>query len=357
MREIFVAILCLSLLAVASVAPGEPEQKDIFIGGEGGYNTYRIPAIVVSEKGTLLAFCEGRKYSRADHGFVHLVLKRSFDMGATWEPMQVIHREGWHTIGNPSPVVDKDTGTIWLPFCRDNRRVFVTRSEDDGATWAEPREITRDVKLASWAWYATGPGHAIQLESGRMIVPCDHTQGLETYSHVIYSDNNGETWKLGGTTDGKTNECMLVETIDRGIYVNMRNLYGENLRAYSTSLDEGITWSPVKQDPALVCPVCQASVIRLTDNINRDKNRMLFLNPASSRRRNMTIRVSYDEGRTWPVSRVIHPGPAAYSDMVVLPDMTIGCLYERGDKKYWEKITFTRISIGWITEGQDKLSK
>ncbi|MBN2311811.1 MAG: exo-alpha-sialidase, partial [Candidatus Hydrogenedentes bacterium] len=173
-----------------------PEQAPLFVAGQDGYHTYRIPAILVSKKGTILAFCEGRKNSGADHGDIDLVLKRSFDNGATWGPMQKVWDDGENTIGNPCPVVDQSTGTIWLPFCWNNDRVFVTRSDDDGATWAEPVEITDSVKPDSWGWYATGPVHGIQLASGRLLIPCDHrVKGVEiNTSHVIYSDDHGATW-------------------------------------------------------------------------------------------------------------------------------------------------------------------
>ncbi|MFH1730966.1 MAG: sialidase family protein, partial [Planctomycetota bacterium] len=149
---------------------------DLFTSGGGGYHTYRIPAIVLTRDNTLLAFCEGRKNGGGDAGDIDLMLRRSTDNGETWEEMQLVHEEGDGapiTIGNPCPVVDRDTGTVWLPFCRNNDRVFVTRSTDDGKTWAEPLEITRDVKKPEWEWYATGPGHGIQLAGGRMVIPCD----------------------------------------------------------------------------------------------------------------------------------------------------------------------------------------
>jgi len=104
------------------------KQKDIFISGKEGYHTYRIPAAIVSANGTILVFCEGRKHSQTDYGDIDIVLKRSFDNGRTWEPMQIVADDGANTIGNPSPVVDRDTGTMWLLFCKNNIQVFVTKS-------------------------------------------------------------------------------------------------------------------------------------------------------------------------------------------------------------------------------------
>jgi len=342
------------------------EQIDVFISGAEGCHTYRIPAVVVSKKGTLLAFCEGRRKSRADHGDIDLVLKRSFDGGKTWGKMQVVWDDGANTIGNPCPVVDQLTGTIWLPFTRNNDRVFVTNSTDDAATWARPVEITRHVKRPKWTWYATGPGHGIQLASGRLLIPCDHRdptlpppRGRQdiTRSHVVYSDDHGATWKLGGILARRTNECEAVEMADASIYLNMRNNFGKNRRACAWSKDGGETWSDVEFDQTLISPVCQASVVRYTDAKAHDRNRVLFSNPASTRRERMTVRISYDECKTWSAGKVLHLGPAAYSDLSVAPGMTICCLYERGDKHAYEKITLARFGLAWLTDGADSIKK
>ncbi len=163
------------LLAVLAGSARAVEQVDVFTSGTGGYHTYRIPAVVLTGENTLLAFCEGRKTGRGDHGDLDLVLRRSTDGGKTWQPTQLVHEEGRTekiTIGNPCPVVDRTTGTVWLPFCRDNDRVLMTNSTDDGRTWSKPVEITKDVKRPHWGWYATGPGHGIQTADGRLRLPC-----------------------------------------------------------------------------------------------------------------------------------------------------------------------------------------
>jgi len=330
-----------------------PKQAPVFVSGQGGYHTYRIPAIVVSQKGTVLAFCEGRRKGGSDHGDIDLLLRRSFDHGAAFEATQVVWQEqGDVTIGNPCPVVDQSTGAIWLMFCRDNDRVFVTHSTDDGASWATPTEITKDVKPESWSWYATGPVHGIQLSSGRLLIPCDHRiRGDKTmYSHVFYSDDHGATWKLGGVLAGKTDECSAVETVDGAVYLNMRSYAGKNRRAVAWSKDGGEMWSEVTLDETLVEPVCQASVLRLTDTRSHDKNRVLFSNPAGTKRERMTIRVSYDECETWNAGKVLYRGPSAYSDMAVAADGTILCLYERGQEHAYETITLARFTRAWLEE-------
>jgi len=267
-------------------------------------------------------------------------------------------------------VVDCETGTIWLPFCRDNRDVLITKSTDDGVTWSEPVDITKDVKKPDWGWYATGPGVGIQLRygkyKGRLVIPCDHREevaGKSTmHSHVIYSDDGGRAWELGGTSKRDTDECQVAELSDGTLLINMRNswerdgkkLEGGGIRAIAWSKDGGETWSDIQFDSALIEPICQGSIIRYTDENRHDINRLLFSNPGSRKSRvNMTVRLSYDEGRTWPVSRSIHAGPCAYSCLETLPDMTVGCLYERGDGSPCEKITFARFTLEWLTGGVD----
>ncbi len=357
------------------------EQQDLFVSGEGGYARYRIPALAVSTKGTVLAFCEARKFTGQDSDQIDLFLRRSFDGGRTFEPVQVVAtQEGW-VCGNPAPVVDRDTGRIWLPFCKNlkdgdetmicegkaPRQVWMTTSDDDGATWAEPWEITRDVKPPTWSWYATGPGHGIQLQSGRLVVPCDHIV-FEAYnrqdpyhSHVITSDDHGATWQIGGSADEGTNESAAFETVDGWLYLNCRNKHrlaeGGNYRAVAWSRDGGTSFAPIIHDAALLEPICQASVCRFTTAAQQDRNRVLFSNPASRTRDHLTVRMSYDEGRTWPISRLLHAGPAAYSDLCVTQDLSICCLYERGAETPYERISLARFNLAWLTGGTDRLDR
>ena len=361
-------------LTVTSVSAADGEimyQRDVFISGLDGYDTYRIPAVLVTPQGTVLAFCEGRRSGRGDSGNIDLVLKRSFDGGYTWGPMAVIADDGPNTMGNPCPVFDRTTGTIWLLLTRNlghdhesqiiggtsegSRTVWVMKSTDDGVSWSKPVEITETTKAPNWTWYATGPGVGIQLRSGRLLIPCDNalagSKGGEAfYSHVIYSDDHGATWKLGGMLDQYTNECQVIERIDGSLLLNMRSYHGKNCRAIATSDDEGMTWSEVTLDETLPEPICQASLLRYTQAGVQDRNRVLFSNPPGKKREKMTVRLSYDEGASWPVSRLLYKGLSAYSCLTVLPDMSIGCFYERDS---YSKITFARFSLGWLTEGAD----
>jgi sialidase-1 len=325
--------------------------RDLFVGGQGGYHTYRIPSLLVTPNRTLLAICEGRKESKIDQGDIDLVLRRSANNGKTWSPVELLYEEGENrpiTIGNPCPVVDARTGTIVLAFCRDNDEVFIITSQDDGQTWSKPRDITPQVKPPKWGWYATGPGVGIQLQrgahAGRLVIPCDHSQVINTrrvmFSHVIFSDDGGETWRVGGKIDRHTDECQVVELADGQLMLNMRNYWGRdgsrpdraNRRAVSTSADGGATWSELSFDATLVEPVCQASLIAVPNPNETGKLLLLFSNPATTNvRRNMTVRVSFDEGKSWPVAREIDAGHSAYSCLAHLPNGQIGLLYERDD--------------------------
>ncbi len=358
------------LLATAAAAPPTLTQTELYRAGQDGYHSFRIPALIATGTGTLLAFCEGRKNSRSDTGNIKLLVKHSSDDGRTWTPFQVVADHGEDTIGNPCAVVDRTTGAIWMLLTGNpgrldqkqimagagggTRTVWVTHSDDDGANWAPAVEITAAVKRPDWTWYATGPGVGIQLESGRLVIPCDHAEkgsGVRR-SHVIYSDDHGKSWKIGGVLGENTNECQLVQLADGRLLINMRSYEGKNRRAVARSRDGGLTWSEARLDDALLEPVCQASLLRLTA---RTRNRLLFSNPADTQRVKMTLRLSYDEGGSWPVSKLLHEGPSAYSSLAVLRDLTIGCLYERGDQSAYEKITFARFNLDWLTDGADHL--
>jgi sialidase-1 len=355
--------LCGALCAVAAWGANPPlTQVEVFRAGENGYHTYRIPALITTAKGTLLAFCEGRRASPSDTGDIDVVLKRSFDNGKTWSNLRVVADFGEDTVGNPAPVVERRTRTVFLLLTSNPgkvtekqivdstaeraRAVWLMSSTDDGATWSKPREITASVKRPDWTWYATGPGNGIQLRSGRLAIPCDHIRrGTKAmHSHLIYSDDRGTTWQIGGIAGEKTNESAVAELPDGSLLLNMRSYHGQARRAVARSLDGGLTWSETRLDEALVEPVCQASLVRY------GSNQLLFSNPADTRRAKMTVRLSRDGGRTWPVARLLHEGPSAYSSLAVLRDKTIGLLYERGETQPYDRITFARFSLRWLTE-------
>ena len=374
-----IELICIVSLSVFFSGCGLKQQDPlfretvVFRSGEDGYHTFRIPSVIVTQKGTLLAFCEGRKQSRSDTGDIDLVLRRSHDNGKTWSPMQIIWDDGENVCGNPCPVIDRETGTIWLLLTHNpgidsereimsgestgTRTVWVMKSVDDGITWSPPLEITDTAKRPGWTWYATGPGVGIQLRSGRLVIPCDYAdkETGEWGSHIIYSDDHGSSWKIGGTLYPKCNECQVLERANDSLLINMRSYHGLNRRTVATSSDGGLTWSTVTHDRTLVEPVCQASLLRFTGSDNRFRNRVLFSNPADTKRIRMTVRLSYDECATWPVGKLLYEGPSAYSCLTVLSDMTIGCLFEKGAENPYETITFAVFNLEWLTDGTDML--
>lgn len=345
-----------------------------FAGGNEGYHTYRIPALAVTPKGTVIAICEGRKHSWGDSGDIDLVMKRSTDQGKTWSAHKVIWDDGANTCGNPCVVVDKETGSLFLlatwnrgddhegeiiaQKSQDTRRVYVMRSDDDGASWSKPEEITASVKKPDWTWYATGPGSGIQMEkgahSGRLVIPCDHIEAgtKHYYSHVIFSDDHGKTWQLGGSTpQHQVNECEVVELSDGKLMLNMRSYRSsQRMRQTAVSEDGGMTWSDQKPDPELIEPICQAAIERYSWPQSGKPGLILFSNPASTQRRErMTLRASMNDGESWPVSKLLHDGASGYSDLDVLADGRIACLFEGGEENIAESVIFTAIPIEDVT--------
>jgi sialidase-1 len=341
----------------------------LFESGSCGYNTFRIPAIISTTHGTLLAFAEGRKNTSSDTGDIDLVMKRSEDNGKTWSDLKVIWDDGSNVCGNPAPVQDKVTGKIYLLSTwnlgndneadiikgksKDTRRIFVLVSSDNGMTWSTPLEISASVKMSNWTWYATGPCHGIQIVngkfSGRLVIPCDHIEaGTENYySHIIYSDDNGNSWKLGGTTpQPQVNECSVAELQSGKLMLNMRNYdLTQRSRKITLSDDGGLTWGDIYSDPVLIEPICQASLMSCT-NIKKDRNKLLFLNPSDeTSRKNLTLRISYDDGKTWVVSLVIYAGPSAYSDLAALSSGDIALLFEAGVTSPYQGIVFQTIQF------------
>ncbi|MCS6933635.1 MAG: glycoside hydrolase [Chitinophagales bacterium] len=310
------------------------DLQQVFKNHKDGYNVFRIPAVIVTASGKVLAFCEGRK-SLHDYGNIDLVMKTSADNGKTWSGLKVIWDNGNNTCGNPAPVFDKVTGDVIVLATLNNDKVFVLRSPDEGISWATPVDITSAVKLPDWGWYATGPVHAIQLEQStykrRLVVPCNHTVAAngDNFSHVIYSDDNGKTWQLGGSvSNGNTNESTVAELTNGNLLLNMRNTDKRApSRKISISSDGGDTWTAPVYDSTLIEPVCQGALLRYSFS----PDVLLFTNPRhSSKRKNLTLSVSNDGGKTWTRHITVCAKKSAYSDMVVLSNGDILCLFETG---------------------------
>lgn len=371
-----IPLLTSVLLSLASGAEEAklrpPAQTDVFVARADGVHTYRIPAMLVSPKGSLLVFCEARKQRISDASPTDMVLKRSTDGGKSWSAMQVLVRgSGEEAIMNPCPVVDRTDNSILL-FCinahkdgRGHHRHLLLTSNDDGLTWSEPVDMAERITPYDDT-FVSGPGVGIQTNNGRLVIPgytgvFDSKTRTGCYSRVIYSDDHGRSWKMGNPISIYTTECQVVELADGKLMLNMRDNTGQSCRAVATSDNGGQTWSEPHWDRALnECP-CQASFIRYTAADSDDRSRLLFSNPDVSgerygvvKRTRMSIKLSHDEGKTWLFEKLIHAGPSSYSSLVRLPDGDIGLVYEGGQQQRREWIRFARIPLEWLTDGEDR---
>jgi sialidase-1 len=315
-------------------------------------HTYRIPALALTRAGTLLAFAEARRQGAGDSGDIDIVVRRSTDRGRTWSAETIVADDAANVTGNPCPVVLASGRILLLStwnagsipesriaagFGADSRRVFVRSSDDDGLTWSAAREITADVKRPEWTWYATGPGSGLQLKTGRVVIPCDHRSAEGDFSHLITSDDDGATWRIGAISPPGLNESMAVELADGSVMLNCRTAPHRDRpsprrRGVCISHDGGDSFDEAafRHDDALVEPVCQAAIRRWSWPTDGAAGLILFSNPASETRRiALTLRGSHDDGRTWPLELLVHPGGSAYSDLAVLPDGTVLVLFER----------------------------
>ena len=363
-------IIAISMLAAAS-SYAQKHETVIFKKGDNGYHTFRIPALIQTKSGDILAFAEGRKNSGGDSGDIDMVMKRSTDGGKTWGEMSIVWDDKENVCGNPSPVIDRKTGRVILVMTWNNgkdpekkihaktsidtRRVYVTYSDDEGKTWAEPREITSEAKRPEWQWYATGPCHSIQIRKGphkgRIVVPCDHSNyGEGNFSHVIYSDDCGKSWAIGGIVK-YGNESTITELSNGDLMLNMRcgdpaTVRGEDkpYRLVAISHDGGESFDEMYLDKGLEEPVCNASIINYAPKGKLSK-KILFSNPKHpSKRLDMSISMSKNNGKTWEKAIQLSDQPTAYSDMLILPNGDVMIFYERGAKRPYDEMVIAVIS-------------
>jgi lysophospholipase L1-like esterase len=346
-----------------------PRKQDLFVQGMGGVDTYRIPALVTSNAGTLVACVDARVPHSGDlPNDIDTVVRRSTDGGRTWGPVLTVidHDDGVGT-ADPCLLVDRETGRIWMAvtwadgvnwrqsqpgYGDDSFHTLLLHSDDDGRSWSTPRDVTAQLKDPSWrsAWFS--PGAGLQTRSGRLLLPysvADGEGGMSSW--VALSDDHGTSWRRVGPVGEGTNEHMLVQLASGTVMCNLRSTQGTGFRAVSLSQDDGETWGELVHDERLPEPVCQASQLTVPAEATPDgREWLLFLNPASDKRENLTLRMSPDGGRTWPVARTLHAGATAYSCLTLLPDGGVGALYERGSDHAYEGMTFARIPLAWLVD-------
>jgi sialidase-1 len=382
------------------------EKTDLFRAGEGGYFMYRIPGIVVTGRGTILAYCEARA-GQGDWTPQDVLLRRSVDGGRTWSKprkmavappnlkpnpagvKQGLTRPGKLTGHNAVAVPDLDPNVVHFIYHVEYARVFYLQSDDDGRTWSPPQEITPVIAgfrdRYDWLVVGNGCGHALQITRGpyrgRIVLPVWLSVGTGGHAHrpsdlaVVYSDDRGATWHRGDfiahngdtTASGdrvvNPSETALVELSDGRVLANIRSESPRHRRLLSQSADGATGWSRPAFHDALLEPICMGSMARLADDA------LLFANPdnllvrgkpgqpgRNRDRRNLTVKLSRDGGKTWPIARVLEPGPSGYSDLAVGPEGTIYCFFERGAEKqnhfHPATLTLARFNLAWLTEPQ-----
>ncbi|HOB98657.1 MAG TPA: sialidase family protein [Verrucomicrobiota bacterium] len=367
-------VLSCSVAAVIGVLGAAPvqgeallQQTDVFVSGSDGYFGYRIPAIETAPDGTLLALAEARKHNLGDPGYegndIDLVCRRSTDAGVTWSPMKIIEDPGdrW-SAANPATLVDRQTKQVWLFYLRckpgrntstarpgtDDSQILARTSGDNGASWSEPIDltrVTRDLADPKWRCSVVGPGGGIQTRDGRLVVPVWMFEPWGVFA--VFSTDHGRTWQRGRRVPGVSgDECQLVELRDGRLMIDIRQQSGPH-RWLSTSGDGGQTWSPVRPGEK-VTPVCCA-IERYQASVDREGGDwILWTGPKGPDRSNLVVRISRDEGLTFSRERDVAPGLAAYSDLAVLRDGTVGVLWERGAERGYQFITFTRFNRDWL---------
>ena len=395
-RHLFLAPCCLLLFLPMTIRAADPlfDKTNLFEARKDGYAHYRIPGIVVTAKGSVLAYCEARKRVASDWGTIDILMRRSTDEGKTWgqrkkivtppkdikkNPAAVAQGLGDSdevTMNNPVAIIDHESGTTHFVYCAEYARCFYMRSDDDGVTWSNPVEITSTFeafrkKGYAWKVLATGPGHAIKTTKGRIIVPVWMSTGTGGHAHrpsvnsVIYSDDSGKSWHAGDIVSGEhrpknPSETLVIELANGDVMLNYRHESFGHGRAVTVSSDGATNWSPIRFDDNLPEPICMGAILRLTSKPKAKRNRILFCNPNNPidrQRRNVTVKLTYDECKTWPISKSIEPGVSGYSDLAAGPDGTIYCFYERGSVEAshydTEALCVARFNLEWLTEGID----
>lgn len=352
--------------------------------GDSGSKAYRIPGLVTTSAGTLIAVYDVRWNGFGDlPGDIDVGMSRSTDGGRSWEDMRIVMDMGddpafrHDGVGDPAVLVDRVNGHVWIAatWSHGNRawlgsgpgltpeetgQLVLTRSEDDGVTWSDPINITSEVKQPSWAYLLQGPGRGITTADGTLVFAAQFQappeQGRTPHSTILFSRDRGETWTLGSPAKTNTTEAQVVELAEGELMLNMRDNRG-GARSVATTGDLGSTWAehPTSRR-ALPEPVCMASLIHADRDAGKDLGGwLLFSNPAveTPPRRRMTIKASPDHGATWPARHevLVDEGPSAgYSCLTMIDEATVGLFFE-GSRAH---LTFLRVPLEEIIGGNSR---
>ncbi|NEC08827.1 sialidase family protein [Streptomyces sp. SID7909] len=373
-RTVPVALLGAALLVVtttgtaqaASPAPGTLTSQDLTVDGVGSPH-YRIPALTTTDQGTLLAAYDARPTLGDLPSNIGIVLRRSTDGGTTWQAQQVVRKDAAPKgYGDPSLLVDRVTGRIFLFYAAGVNQGFLgsatgndetdpdvlqadySYSDDDGLTWTH-RRITKQIKNPAWGGMFAASGEGIQLRNGahkgRLIQQYAIRDNGADYAVSAYSDDHGETWHMGTPVGPGGDENKTVELNDGRVMLNNRSA---PYRTVAYSSDGGVTYTPFVQDTQLPDPANNGSIMRYAPDAaasDPQSSWLLFSNTEATSRKNLTVKMSCDNGRTWPIRKVVDPGAAAYSTLTRLPDGRLGLLYERGN---YEHITYSSFDLKWL---------
>jgi sialidase-1 len=396
-QKAMVPLFLSALLAAVSPLAAKPGMEDALVEKEnlfevtpdGEYRSIRIPCILALPDDSVLAITSARN-AVSDWAVIRLLVRRSPDGGKTWEPAQILVEDGKNVVDNPIAIWDAKKKVVHFLYQTNYERIWHMESADGGKTFSRAVEITPQLgafrKQYKWSVIAPGPAHGIQLRNGRIVIPVWLCPGEPNKSgkgkahrpsvtSVIYSDDGGATWHCGDIlpdTLKNMNETVAVEADGGGVLLFSRNEDPAYRISIAHSKDGATNWSKPKLNDALYSPICFASVLRLSDKSD-GKSRILLCNPDSRGktrrlvkwggrvRENLTFKLSYDGGETWPVAKVLEPGRAAYSDLAMLSDGTILCMYEHGhisDNVYNTRyMTVARLNLEWLTDGRDSLGK
>lgn len=363
MKSPLCPIVLFLLSCVAATAAPLLTQTDVFISGQNGYHTFRIPALETAPDGSLIVFAEARKYTAEDPGFgrqdIDLVYKRSTDHGVTWSPMVVLEDPGeeW-SAANPATIVDRTTGKLWVFYIRGQpkRSSYTARpgtddmlnlarwSADNGRTWSDPIDMTkaaRDMSDPTWGVSIPGPGGAIQTSQGRLLIAM---WKMPFAVFTVFSDDHGKSWQRGPVVPGPQggDECQVAELSDGRMLIDMRQETGPH-RWLAESTDGGKTWGTPRAGNTVTPVACGLERFPAAG-----QTRLIWTGPQDPKRKHLILRTSSDDGKSFLAAKTISEDRAAYSDLAVLKDNTLGIIWERGIDKSYQFITFTRVNEAWL---------